>query len=170
MTKRVTCLAAGYSNGSGNINDSRNRASIRAKIDTAIQETNQAYRASDINGYLNLVYVHYDDTINKRLSQYNWEPLILGLARKNDGILDVVHGLRDRYGADFVSMWIDRTEYCGLGFTPFRPSPGEAFTLVRYTCATGYYSFGHEIAHNMVRTIKSRMCAALLLFFFLTGP
>jgi hypothetical protein len=32
---------------------------------------------------------------------------------------------------------------------PSSPTASSAFSVVDYSCSAGYYSFGHEIAHNM---------------------
>jgi Metallo-peptidase family M12B Reprolysin-like len=39
------------------------------------------------------------------------------------------------------------TEYCGLGWFGV-PSKSYMFSVSRFSCAVGYYSFGHEIGHN----------------------
>merc|ERR1719343_1833171 len=37
--------------------------------------------------------------------------------------------------------------YCGLGYVG--PSKNWMYTLTAQNCATGYYTFGHEIGHNL---------------------
>lgn len=61
--------------------------------------------------------------------------------------------LRDEYGADLVSLWVENSNgFCGVGWpleNTERPRPDLAFSVVARSCATGYYSFGHEMGHNM---------------------
>ena len=72
----------------------------------------------------------------------------------NDGIMDDVHALRNAYKADLVSL-ITQTPgspYCGIAWLMAGNNPGfapNAFSVVERGCATGYYSFGHELGHNM---------------------
>ena len=52
----------------------------------------------------------------------------------------LVTGYNNPYGA------------CGIGWLMSGNNPGfgpNAFSVVDQTCATGYYSFGHELGHNM---------------------
>ena len=56
--------------------------------------------------------------------------------------------LRRRYRADLVVLLMDDPEYCGRGFYGYPvPDPERAFATVSWDCATGYYTFGHEIGH-----------------------
>lgn len=74
------------------------------------------------------------------------------LRSKTDGHMDQVHGLRDQYGADLVALIIDNNQYCGIAYLMTTLSPGfesNAFSVTWYQCATGNYSFGHELGHNM---------------------
>ena len=61
--------------------------------------------------------------------------------------MDNVHALRDAYGADMVSLWIETGTYCGLGW--IGPSASYAFTVVNRGCATSNSTFAHELGHNM---------------------
>jgi hypothetical protein len=51
-----------------------------------------------------------------------------------------------------VSLWVNDLDACGRGYlmtnvsTSFAPY---AFSVIQKSCATGYYSFGHEMGHNM---------------------
>jgi len=61
--------------------------------------------------------------------------------------MDNVYALRTLYGADFVAMIIDYPQYCGIAY--LGPSKSYMFSVTAWNCATGYYSFGHEIGHNL---------------------
>ena len=46
-------------------------------------------------------------------------------------------------------MVIEGPGFCGIGYGG--PSKEKMFSVTNWKCATGYYSFVHEVAHNMVR-------------------
>ena len=123
-------------------------ASILATIDLAVLETNQAYANSGINYQLALVKaaeVNYAEVPS-------FSTMLSSLRNQGDGVLDEVHGLRDMYGADLVSMIVGGSQYCGLGYLMSNPGAGfqsYAFSVVARGCATGYYSFAHELGHNL---------------------
>lgn len=121
---------------------------IQSKIDLAVAETNQAFLNSQINTQLRLVYsglVNYTETSSMSTD--------LGRLRsKTDGYMDDVHALRDTAKADLVSLIVENSSSCGLANMMTTLSVGfevHAFSVVSSTCATGYYSFGHELAHNI---------------------
>jgi hypothetical protein len=116
-------------------------------INLAVAETNKAYQLSGIDTRLRLVKTHYDDSYNDYRNQ--WEATLSYIRNNGDGQLDYVHAMRDQYGADFVNIIVDTGSYCGIGYRPSTPTAGDAFSVTQWSCATGYYSFGHEIAHNM---------------------
>jgi hypothetical protein len=60
--------------------------------------------------------------------------------------MDEVHPLRDAYNADVCVLIITSIEYCGLA-SAILASASNAFCAVSWDCATGYYSFSHEIGH-----------------------
>lgn len=121
---------------------------MQALVNLAVAETNQAYQNSGVTPRLNLVHtaeISYTESGN-----FNTD--LTRLQGTSDGYMDNIHALRDTYHADLVSLIIEDTQYCGLGYfmdtasTAFAPY---GFTVVARTCATGYYSFGHELGHNM---------------------
>lgn len=120
---------------------------IQAMIIQAVAETNQAYANSGMSTRLNLV-----KTV---LTNYTTSgDMLTDLSRMrntSDGYMDELHTLRDTYGADLVNLIDNQSGYCGLayrmsGLSPFFAS--SAFSIVHHSCATGYYSFGHELGHN----------------------
>jgi Metallo-peptidase family M12B Reprolysin-like len=141
------CAAAGYGSGGTCTVNANNLAAIEGLVNLAIAETNQAYQLSNIPTRLRLVKTHYDATFNEK--EYGWDAALSLIRNNGDGQLDYVHAMRDQYGADFVSIIVDIGTYCGIGYRPTSPTAGDAFSVVQWSCATGYYSFGHEVAHNM---------------------
>ncbi|KAI2505410.1 Metallo-peptidase family M12B Reprolysin-like [Fragilaria crotonensis] len=143
----VNWLSAGFSPGGTCTATAQNLAKIEGIIALAVTETNKAYELSGITTSFRLVKTHYEDSYNDYAN--TWESTLGYLRNNGDGWLDYVHAMRDQYGADFVSMLVDTSEYYGIGYMPSSPSAADAFTLVHRDCATGYYSFGHEIGQNM---------------------
>jgi peptidyl-Asp metalloendopeptidase len=73
------------------------------------------------------------------------------LRSTSDGFMDELHALRNNYGADVVSLIENAPQYCGLAYrmaTLSASFASSAFSIVHHSCATGYYSFAHEIGHN----------------------
>jgi len=62
-------------------------------------------------------------------------------------MVDDAHSKRDTYAADVVAMLIDAPGTCGRAW--IGPRKDRMFSVTSHNCATGNYSFGHEIAHNM---------------------
>lgn len=124
-------------------------AAMQALIDLAISETNQSYQNSGIVQRLQLV--HTEEVAYTESGSLN--DALNCITAPNDGCIDDVHTLRDAFGADLVSFWVeDGGPYCGLAWLmdPVSSSfSGHGFSTVARSCATGYYSFGHELGHNM---------------------
>ena len=55
---------------------------------------------------------------------------------------------RDKGGADLQVLIINKSDYCGLA-DAILATEETAFAIVHYNCATGYYSFAHELGHLM---------------------
>jgi hypothetical protein len=74
------------------------------------------------------------------------------LTNPADGFMDNVHALRDAHGADLVSLIVEGTSLCGIAWlmtTQSNSFQTHAFSVVARVCATGNFSFGHELGHNM---------------------
>lgn len=123
-------------------------AAMRQLIELGIAETNQGYANSGIKHRLRLA-------ASGRVSYQETGSLDMDLDRitgTDDGYMDEVHPARDQVGADLVSLWVESGEGCGIGWLlsdPSQPMPDRGFNVVKRDCATGYFSFGHEIGHNM---------------------
>lgn len=123
-------------------------SAILATIDLAVLETNQAYANSGIDYRLQLVKTH--EVNYAEVSSFT--EMLGRLKNPNDGNMDEIHGLRDMYGADLVTLIVGGSQYCGLGYLMTNPGPGFeswAFSVVARGCATGFYSFAHELGHNL---------------------
>ncbi|MCP4216250.1 MAG: hypothetical protein GY765_16500 [bacterium] len=124
-------------------------SAMETLIDLAITETNTGYSNSDVSQRLRLVHsaeVTYDET------SFSWSTTLSRLRNTSDGYMDDAHTLRDTYGADEVVLLVNNTGSCGIAYVMQSVSSSfdsSAFAVVARTCATGYYSFGHELGHNM---------------------
>mgnify|MGYP001276659928 CR=1 FL=1 len=122
-------------------------ASIQSLISNAISQTNFAYGNSLITPRLRLVHMAettYVDSFDMDLD-------LNRLTTNGDGHMDEAHTLRDTYGADLVALIINyTTEFCGLAwingysssYAPF------GFSVTARQCATGNWTFSHELGHN----------------------
>ncbi|MGD8753931.1 MAG: zinc-dependent metalloprotease family protein, partial [Anaerolineales bacterium] len=120
---------------------------IQNTINLAVAETNVSYANSNINTSLNLVHmeeVAYSETGDVCSDRTR-------LRNPSDGHIDNVHTLRDTYNADMVALIIENdVNYCGCAYIMDSVSTAfenYAFQATKRTCATGYYSFGHEFGH-----------------------
>ncbi|MGB5657984.1 MAG: M12 family metallo-peptidase [Thermoanaerobaculia bacterium] len=122
---------------------------IKNLIDLAVVESNQSYANSGISQRLSL-----GDVQEVAYSEvgFNWSTALSRLRGTSDGYMDNVHGQRDASCADAVVLIVGSATSCGIGYLMTTVSPGfedAAFSVVSYNCATGYYSFAHELGHNM---------------------
>ena len=121
-------------------------AAIESLIDLSITETNQSYANSGVTPRLRLVRkqeVSYTES-------GDFQTDLTRLRNTSDGYVDNVHALRDQYGADMVAMVVEGSQYCGIAYVIGGPSTAHApnaFQVTARTCATGYYSMGHEFGH-----------------------
>jgi len=118
-----------------------------ALIIQAVAEANQAYANSGISARLNLVHT----VLTNYTESGDMGTDLSRLRSTSDGYMDELHALRNTYGADLVSLIEHEPQYCGIAYLMGSLSTGfasSAFSVVHRTCATGYYSFAHEIGHN----------------------
>ena len=108
-------------------------AATEAQIDLMIAMTNQDLAESNANVRVALAgrsEVNYTETGSGLLD--------LGrLADPSDGHMDEVHALRDRVGADLVSLMVEDSSVCGIA------NLVGAFSVTIQGCA-----FSHELGHN----------------------
>lgn len=63
-----------------------------------------------------------------------------------DGYMEGVHSIRNTITADVMMLLINNASSCGLA-SGIGSTATTAFAVAHYGCATGYYSFAHEIGH-----------------------
>jgi hypothetical protein len=109
----------------------------------AVTETNDSFTNSNVWARLRLagtMAVTYGE------SGRTFAEMVNHLAGTSDGFMDGVHAQRDSLHADIVVLIVNNGAYCGRAYDIGVAAAG-AFAVVYWDCATGYYSFGHEIAH-----------------------
>ncbi|QNP71372.1 hypothetical protein IAG44_19320 [Streptomyces roseirectus] len=124
-------------------------AQIRAQAVKGVTLANEAFASSGIKVRLRLVFTTpvdvppaYDTVSGASLAAF---------AKKNDGIADTLPALRDKYGADQVSVIAGGKAAGGIGYIPAPAGPSWSewtYTVVAQS-AIASYSFGHEIGHNL---------------------
>lgn len=111
-------------------------------INLAVAETNQGYTNSGVAITMQLastVAVTYTESgsFSTDLSRFRGT---------TDGYMDSIHTTRNSTTADVGVLIINNSSSCGLA-SGIGSSASTAFAAVHYSCATGYYSFGHEVGH-----------------------
>jgi hypothetical protein len=136
-------------------------AAMLSQVNLAIQETNTGYQNSGVLQRLRLVgasevsYVESGD-IGVDLDRVTCPKgqVCNGAVLDPTGYLEEAQALRDAARADLVSLITETPggSYCGIAWLMGGNSPSFApygYSVVERTCMTGYYSFGHELGHNM---------------------
>jgi len=122
---------------------------IKALINLAVDESNTAYQQSEVDLRLRLVHTEEVNYIEAQYMNYD----LYNLTDPNHEDLGPVHDLRDTYGADVVSMLVERDDAGGIAWVMQTLGPdfeGHAFSVVRRAQAAGYTNtFAHELGHNM---------------------
>ncbi len=122
---------------------------IESLINLGVGETNTAYANSQVIERLRLVHsaeVSYTETGSSSTD-------LSRLRGTSDGFIDEIHALRDTVKADLVTLIINTSSdgACGVGYLMAGVNPGfasSAFNVVRRSCVSPNYSFGHELGHN----------------------
>ncbi|RME38524.1 MAG: hypothetical protein D6788_07280 [Planctomycetota bacterium] len=124
------------------------RDAINALCQLAVDQANGIYDNSGIIHNMRLVWrrsISYTEsgTHDTDLDR---------LTATNDGFLDLAHTYRDQVDADVVTLLINDSSACGLGWVMGSVSNSfktRAFNTVHWDCADGpQWSMTHEIGHN----------------------
>jgi len=117
---------------------------IGAQVQAAIDNTNQVYANSGINQRLRLV--HYEQVNYDEHGTDAFSTALTDVTNAAGGMASVP-GLRNAYGADLVSVFIENGGYCGIAW--IGPSAAYGFSVVNRGCTISNNSFAHELGHNM---------------------
>ena len=124
-------------------------AAMNALIALAEAETNQAYANSLIETRVRVLLTHETDYGESGALSVDRGRL----ANTSDGYMDEAHVLRDLYGADVITLLVhEGGQLCGIAY--FSIGPGNVanqslgVNVTKVSCATGNFTFGHELGHN----------------------
>ena len=112
-------------------------------IANSIEDANRSFRVSKL-GHIKLRLVH-SYQVDYREEGLHFDHL-WRFADRDDGYMDDVHALRDRYRADVAVLIVDDPNGCGLA-TRVQADAEEAFAVVHHACAAAQYTLAHEIGH-----------------------
>jgi hypothetical protein len=115
---------------------------INGLINLAIAESNTGYANSGVAITMqlaNAAQTNYTET-------GNFDTDLARYRSPNDGFMDEIHASRDSSQADVNALIVTNSAYCGLA-SSIGSTASTAFVEVYWDCATGYYSFAHEIGH-----------------------
>ena len=115
---------------------------INGLINLAVSESNQGYTNSGVSITMQLaaaVSTTYTESgsFSTDLSRFRGT---------TDGYMDSIHTTRNSSAADVAVLLINNSSSCGLA-SGIGSTASTAFATAHYGCATGYYSFAHEIGH-----------------------
>jgi peptidyl-Asp metalloendopeptidase len=141
-------------------------AAMNGLIDLGEIEANKGYEDSRMTQRIRIVErveVAYDESTG-------YDAALEAITGMSDGKMDNIHALRNQRRADLVSLWIDNPDWCGKAWQmPAGAGSGfasKAFSTVNVDCATGYYSFAHEMGHNQGADHDRKNAAAPSTFAF----
>lgn len=133
-----------YSNTAKNHPNGRDMA---ARVAASVAYTNRAFANSGANVRFRLVKLQNVQNYDGKLRSNDLNRLM------NDA---QVIRWRNQSGADFVTLYGDSTEWCGVGYVPqgdpntgrfYSNASGYAFNISSIGC--GHATFAHELGHNM---------------------
>mmetsp|Transcript_11755 Transcript_11755/g.17849 ORF Transcript_11755/g.17849 Transcript_11755/m.17849 type:complete len:595 (+) Transcript_11755:45-1829(+) len=137
-TKKAECKNYGLAEDC-DLSD-QTKAAMEAKINLAIDETNTAFALSGADTQLYLAHSY-------RHSTFVETSITESLNALRNGEISGTEQNRATYGADIVAMILDDANFCGQAF--LGPRIDKMYSVTAWNCATGYFSFGHEIGHNL---------------------
>jgi hypothetical protein len=115
----------------------------RELVEFAVEQANRSFRDSNL-GYVRLRLVHAYQT--DYVEEGDHFDHLWRFADKDDGYMDEIHGLRDKYDADVAVLMVDDAKGCGLSTRVFADAD-EAFSVVHHECAALTFTVAHEIGH-----------------------
>src|SRR5690625_1514601 len=122
----------------------RSGGGIRNVINSAMAIAQQTVDNSDIDLHFRLVHqdlVHYTETRDSSTD----------LRNMTNGAIPGVYELRDRYGADLVSMFTSTHDVGGIAWMQIsrNPEPYYGYSITRVQQAANSATHVHEMGHNM---------------------
>lgn len=146
-TTPVIDVLVGYTPGA--LAQAGTASAMASEIALAVAITNTAYADSGVAGRIRLAGT---TALTEELTIS--DASLDRLTDEDDGSSDQIHALRNRTGADLVSILTTDEDSCGLAWIlQGLSAPSErsryGFSLVDLACAVDNFSFPHELGHNM---------------------
>ncbi len=115
---------------------------MQSLVQLAVAESNQGYVNSNVG--ITLQLANYSAVSYTESGNFSTD--LARFRSTSDGYMDAIHTTRNSTAADVAVLLINNSSYCGLA-SGIGSSASTAFAAVYWDCATGYYSFAHEIGH-----------------------
>ena len=115
---------------------------MQSLVQLAVAESNQGYTNSNVG--ITLQLAGYETTTYAESSSFSTD--LSRFRNTSDGYMDSIHTTRNSTAADVAVLIINNASSCGLA-SGIGSTAATAFAAVHWDCATGYYSFAHEIGH-----------------------
>ena len=115
---------------------------MQSLVQLAVAESNQGYVNSNVG--ITLQLANYQAVSYTESGNFSTD--LARFRSTSDGYMDAIHTTRNSTAADVAVLLINNSSYCGLA-SGIGSSASTAFAAVYWDCATGYYSFAHEIGH-----------------------
>ncbi len=117
------------------------RKNIVSHVKQAVLYSNASFVNSDIGAQLELVYLG-----ETSYTSINFDDDLSNFTSKNEGYMDEIHYIREKYGADVCVLLTASSDFCGMGW--LYANYDYAFCAVQAsTSCFNQYSFVHEIGH-----------------------
>lgn len=117
---------------------------MRSIVFMYINQGNESFNNSSVNARFQLAYIGLT-TYNE--ATQTWSNVLNHFCGKNDGYMDEVHTLRDKYSADVCVLLQGKNDYCGEART-INASENTAFCIVApLPVCNSKFSAIHEIGH-----------------------
>jgi len=114
-------------------------ADVKGLVQLAFTEANQSYKNSNI--YINLTPAPADPVLVNYTEAGSQDADLAAFVKMTD-----IQQIRAANKSNVAVLLIDDGSFCGLA-QQILATRDSAFAVVYHDCATGYYSFGHEIGH-----------------------
>lgn len=115
---------------------------MQSLVQLAVAESNQGYANSNVG--ITMQLAGYETTSYTESGNFTTD--LTRFRNTSDGYMDSIHASRNSTTADVGVLLINNSSYCGLA-SGIGSTAATAFAAVYWDCATGYYSFAHEIGH-----------------------
>ena len=119
-------------------------------VNLAIDESNAILKNSEVSLRVRLASGRaVADSAYVEPNEDAFPTMFWNLVEQDDGVFDVDTGRRYTDGVDVTVLLVDDGSYCGVGgqLSESNYDGRHAYAVVARGCATGFYSFLHEIGH-----------------------